>query len=163
MCHIGPELLRVCFYCALCLHGRLTLHLIASLDHPGFLDTFCTRVLGSLPREHFGEISVTAPTITHLRKTPLNSVHRRLGAKMVPFGGWDMPVEYSGIVGEHLATRTAAGLFDVSHMGEIEVRGPRALELVQHVTCNDAEKLADGQAQYSGLMTSSGTFTDDLL
>ena len=82
---------------------------------------------------------------------------------MVNFGGWDMPLEYSGILGEHLAVRTKAGLFDVSHMGEIEVRGPRALELVQWVTCNNAAKLAIGQAQYSGLMTSSGTFVDDLL
>ena len=82
---------------------------------------------------------------------------------MVNFGGWDMPVEYSGIVAEHMATRTAAGLFDVSHMGEIEIRGGRALELVQHVTCNDASKLVVGQAQYSGLMTGQGTFVDDLL
>jgi len=86
-----------------------------------------------------------------------------MGAKMVNFGGWDMPVEYSGIVSEHMATRTAAGLFDVSHMGEIEVRGPHALELVQHVTCNDAARLVEGQAQYSGLMTTAGTFVDDLL
>jgi aminomethyltransferase len=93
----------------------------------------------------------------------LNGVHRRLKAKMVNFGGWDMPVEYSGIVAEHMATRTAAGLFDVSHMGEIEVRGPHALALVQHVTCNDASKLAVGQAHYSGLMTEKGTFVDDLL
>jgi aminomethyltransferase len=106
---------------------------------------------------------VTVPTIASLRKTALNSVHRRMGAKMVNFGGWDMPVEYSGLVSEHLATRTAAGLFDVSHMGEIEVRGPLALQLVQYVTCNDAAKLADGQAQYSGLMTPAGTFVDDLL
>jgi aminomethyltransferase len=82
---------------------------------------------------------------------------------MVNFGGWDMPVEYSGIVAEHMATRTAAGLFDVSHMGEIEVRGAHALELVQHVTCNDAFKLVVGQAHYSGLMTEKGTFVDDLL
>jgi glycine cleavage system T protein (aminomethyltransferase) len=82
---------------------------------------------------------------------------------MVNFGGWDMPVEYSGILAEHLATRTAAGLFDVSHMGEIEVRGERALDLVQHVTCNDAARLAVGQAHYSGLMTEQGTFVDDLL
>ena len=86
-----------------------------------------------------------------------------MGAKMVDFGGWDMPVEYSGIIAEHMATRTAAGLFDVSHMGEIEVRGPHALELVQHVTSNDASKLVDGQAQYSGLLTTAGTFVDDLL
>jgi aminomethyltransferase len=82
---------------------------------------------------------------------------------MVNFGGWDMPVEYSGIIAEHLATRTAAGLFDVSHMGEIEIRGPRALDLIQCVTSNDAAKLADGQAQYSGLLTRAGTFVDDLL
>jgi len=106
---------------------------------------------------------VIEATTTQLRKTALNSTHRRLGAKMVNFGGWDMPVEYSGIVSEHLATRTAAGLFDVSHMGEIEVRGPQALDWVQFVTCNDAAKLVDGQAQYSGLMTSAGTFVDDLL
>ena len=102
-------------------------------------------------------------TTAQLRKTALNSTHRRMGAKMVNFGGWDMPVEYSGIVGEHIATRTAAGLFDVSHMGEIEVRGPQALDLIQFVTCNDAARLADGQAQYSGLMTAVGTFVDDLL
>ncbi len=105
---------------------------------------------------------MTAPA-TELRKTALNSAHRRLGAKMVDFGGWDMPVEYSGIISEHIATRTAAGLFDVSHMGEIEVRGGTALDLVQHVTCNDASKIAVGQAQYSGLMTHHGTFVDDLL
>jgi aminomethyltransferase len=106
---------------------------------------------------------VTSPTTTQLRKTALNGVHRRLKAKMVNFGGWDMPVEYSGIVAEHMATRTAAGLFDVSHMGEIAVRGPQALALVEHVTCNDASKLVVGQAHYSGLMTTKGTFVDDLL
>jgi aminomethyltransferase len=106
---------------------------------------------------------VIEATTTQLRKTALNSMHRRMGAKMVNFGGWDMPVEYSGIVSEHLATRIAAGLFDVSHMGEIELRGPQALDWVQFVTCNDAGKLKEGQAQYSGLMTSAGTFVDDLL
>ena len=106
---------------------------------------------------------MTPPTTIQLRKTALNSAHRRMGAKMVDFGGWDMPVEYSGIISEHMATRTAAGLFDVSHMGEIEVRGPHALELVQHVTSNNASKLVDGQAQYSGLLTTAGTFVDDLL
>ena len=80
---------------------------------------------------------MTSPTTTQLRKTALNAVHRRLNAKMVNFGGWDMPVEYSGILAEHMATRTAAGLFDVSHMGEIEVRGERALDLVQHVATVD--------------------------
>jgi len=82
---------------------------------------------------------------------------------MVNFGGWDMPVEYSGIMAEHLAVRTAAGLFDVSHMGEIEIWGSEALAFVQHVTSNDAAKLRDGQIQYSGLMTERGTFVDDIL
>ena len=95
---------------------------------------------------------MSATATSELRKTALNTAHRRHGAKMVDFGGWDMPVEYTGIIAEHTATRTVAGLFDVSHMGEIEVRGPRALDLVQHVTSNDASKLAIGQAQYSGLM-----------
>ena len=98
-----------------------------------------------------------------LNKTALNETHRRLGARMIDFGGWDMPVQYSGTIEEHLAVRTKAGLFDVSHMGEIEVRGAEALALVQHVISNDASKLVDGQAQYSGLMTPLGTFVDDLL
>jgi aminomethyltransferase len=98
-----------------------------------------------------------------LKKTPLHGRHRASGAKMVPFGGWDMPVEYSGIAAEHLAVRTRAGLFDVSHMGEIEIAGKNALEAVQRISCNDASKLAVGQAQYSGLLTSEGTFVDDLL
>ncbi len=80
---------------------------------------------------------------------------------MVDYCGWDMPVEYSGIVREHLAVRTAAGLFDVSHMGEIDVRGPQALALLQHVTCNDVSALHDGQAQYSALMLPSGACIDD--
>lgn len=104
-----------------------------------------------------------AATVSELRRTALNAVHRRMKAKMVPFGGWDMPVEYSGILPEHRAVRTAVGLFDVSHMGEIDVRGPQALALVQHLTSNDASRLAIGQAQYSGLMTDQGTFVDDLL
>jgi aminomethyltransferase len=106
---------------------------------------------------------VTTPATAEIRKTALNSTHRRMGAKMVNFGGWDMPLEYSGILAEHDAVRKRAGLFDVSHMGEIEVRGAGALDLVQWVTCNDAAKLIVGQAQYSGLMTDRGTFVDDLL
>jgi aminomethyltransferase len=82
---------------------------------------------------------------------------------MVPFGGWDMPLEYSGIAAEHLAVRTTAGVFDVSHMGEIEIAGRDALAAVQRVSCNDASRLAVGQAQYSGLLTPEGTFIDDLL
>lgn len=102
-------------------------------------------------------------TSTELKRTPLNEVHRALGAKMVEFVGWDMPVQYEGTIPEHTAVRTACGLFDVSHMGEIELRGPDALALVQRVTCNDAAKLADRQIHYSGLMTPAGTFVDDLL
>ena len=105
---------------------------------------------------------MTTPA-AELRKTALNATHRRLGAKMVDFGGWDMPVEYTGIIAEHRAVRTAAGLFDVSHMGEIVVHGPGALELMQKVTCNNVERLSMGQAHYSGLMTEQGTFVDDLL
>jgi len=100
---------------------------------------------------------------TELKKTPLNSVHRRSGARMVDFGGWDMPVQYSGILEEHAAVRNGVGLFDVSHMGEIEVRGPEALQLVNHVSCNNAAKLQTGQAQYSGLLYDHGGFVDDIL
>ena len=98
-----------------------------------------------------------------LKKTPLNARHRSLGARMVDFGGWDMPVEYAGIVAEHMAVRTAGGLFDVSHMGQIEIAGKDALKAVQHITSNDAGKLADGQVQYSALTTPLGTFVDDVL
>ena len=98
-----------------------------------------------------------------LKKTPLNARHRAHGARMVAFGGWDMPVEYSGIVNEHLAVRNAAGLFDVSHMGEIELAGKDALAAVQKISANDAGKLSVGQAQYSALTTPAGTFVDDLL
>ena len=86
-----------------------------------------------------------------------------MDAKMVDFGGWDMPLEYSGILAEHDAVRTRAGIFDVSHMGEIEISGREALDLVQWVSCNDASNLAIGQAHYSGLMTDRGAFVDDLL
>src|SRR3954468_22475783 len=98
-----------------------------------------------------------------LKKTPLHARHRSLGARMVPFGGWDMPVEYSGIADEHLAVRTRAGLFDVSHMGEIEIAGADALAAVQHITSNDAGKLAVHQIQYAALTTPEGTFVDDVL
>ncbi len=100
---------------------------------------------------------------TPLRKTPLHARHIQHGARMVPFGGWDMPVEYSGISDEHLAVRTRAGLFDVSHMGEVEIAGADALAAVQRISSNDASKLAIGQIQYSALMTPQGTFVDDLL
>jgi glycine cleavage system T protein (aminomethyltransferase) len=102
-------------------------------------------------------------TAAPLKKTPLHARHCASNARMVPFAGWDMPVEYSGIVQEHLAVRTRAGLFDVSHMGEIEIAGRDALAAVQRISSNDAAKLAVGQAQYSGLLTPDGTFVDDLL
>jgi len=111
------------------------------------------------------------PEAPPLNKTPLNSTHRALKAKMVDFGGWDMPVEYpgpfngrnGGLMAEHLAVRNGVGLFDVSHMGEIQFRGPGALAAVQHITMNDASKLKDGQAHYSALLTPQGTFVDDIL
>jgi aminomethyltransferase len=98
-----------------------------------------------------------------LLKTPLNSAHRESGAKMVPFGGWDMPVEYAGLISEHMAVRTAAGVFDVSHMGEFTVEGPGALAFLQGVTSNDVAKLADGQAQYSALPMANGAPVDDIV
>lgn len=104
---------------------------------------------------------MTAPAAQALKRTALNAIHRASGAKMVDYCGWDMPVEYSGITREHLAVRTAAGLFDVSHMGEIEIRGPQALALLQHVTSNDASRLQDYQAQYSALMLPNGSCIDD--
>src|SRR5512134_1484999 len=91
------------------------------------------------------------PMTDTLKLTPLNAVHKALGARMVPFGGWEMPVQYAGVIEEHLAVRERAGLFDVSHMGEIEVSGPDALALVQKLTTNDAARLVDGQIQYSAL------------
>ena len=106
---------------------------------------------------------MTQSATSTLKQTPLNRVHRALGARMVEFGGWDMPVEYSGIVEEHLAVRTRAGVFDVSHMGQIEIAGADALAAVQHISSNDASKLAVGQAHYSALTTPQGTFVDDLL
>ncbi len=109
--------------------------------------------------------SVEAPAI---RKTALNAVHRQMGAKMVEFNGWDMPVEYPaaigcGIINEHMAVRTGVGIFDVSHMGDIRLAGPQALAAVQHISMNDASKLAIGQAQYSAMLYPEGTFVDDVI
>ena len=98
-----------------------------------------------------------------LLKTTLNETHRKMSARMVPFGGWDMPVEYSGIVAEHIAVRTQAGLFDVSHMGRFIVEGAGALELLQFITSNDVARLQTNQAQYSALMNERGGIVDDLL
>jgi len=102
-------------------------------------------------------------TTPAIRKTALNGVHRRLGAKMVEFNGWDMPVEYSGIIAEHMAVRTGVGIFDVSHMGDIRLAGCEALAAVQHISMNDASRLAIGQAQYSALLYPHGTFVDDVI
>jgi aminomethyltransferase len=116
-----------------------------------------------------------------LKKTALNATHRALKAKMVDFGGWDMPVEYpgftpqrqgpvaggpgsgGGLIAEHMAVRTGVGLFDVSHMGEIQFRGPGSLAAIQQITMNDVSRLKDGQAHYSALLTPQGTFVDDIL
>jgi aminomethyltransferase len=98
-----------------------------------------------------------------LQKTSLNPVHRACGAKMVDFGGWDMPVQYSGLIDEHNTVRKAVGLFDVSHMGEIEIHGPEADKLVDFVTTNSVAKLKVGQAHYSGLLYEHGGFVDDIL
>jgi aminomethyltransferase len=102
-------------------------------------------------------------TGTTLKRTPLYECHLEAKARIVPFAGFEMPVQYSGVIEEHRAVRSSVGLFDVSHMGEIEVVGRRSLDFVQYVTCNDASKLTPGRAQYSGLMTPRGTFVDDLL
>ena len=108
-------------------------------------------------------MSATAVTPAALRKTALNAMHRQMGAKMVDFGGWDMPVEYSGLIAEHMAVRTGVGVFDVSHMGDIQLRGPNSLGAVQHISMNDASKLKDGQAHYSALLYPNGTFVDDVI
>ena len=106
-------------------------------------------------------VTATAP---QLKQTPLNRVHRDLGGRMVDFGGWHMPVQYAaGTIEEHLRTRNHAGLFDVSHMGEIDVKGSEAIAFVNRITSNDVGKLVDGQAQYSALTTPAGTVVDDLL
>jgi aminomethyltransferase len=114
--------------------------------------------------------SGTSPTIAELRKTPLNALHRRLGARMVNFGGWDMPVEYpatGGLMAEHKAVRNSVGIFDVSHMGDIRIHTAKtpggALAAVQHLSMNDASKLAIGQAHYSAMLYPEGTFVDDVI
>jgi aminomethyltransferase len=109
-------------------------------------------------------VSSTADAATVLRKTALHAVHRQLGAKMVDFNGWDMPVEYpAGLIAEHLAVRNGVGIFDVSHMGDIRIHGPQALAAVQHISMNDVRKLALGQCQYSAMLYPEGTFVDDVI
>lgn len=97
-----------------------------------------------------------------MKATPLNQIHRQSGARMVDFGGWDMPVQYAGVIAEHLAVRSAAGLFDVSHMGEIEVSGPQAFDFLQYAMTNDVSTLEDGQVQYTAMCYESGGVVDDL-
>jgi len=101
-----------------------------------------------------------------VRKTSLNATHRLMGAKMVEFNGWEMPVEYpsvGGIIAEHMAVRTGVGIFDVSHMGDIRLAGRQSRAAVQHISMNDASRLAIGQAQYSALLYPQGTFVDDVV
>jgi aminomethyltransferase len=131
------------------------------------------RMLVSISASEYSRMeSVNSSVITELRKTPLNALHRRLRAKMVNFGGWDMPVEYpstGGLVAEHKAVRNSVGVFDVSHMGDIRVHGRAAsqagagLAAVQHISMNDASRLAIGQAHYSALLYPEGTFVDDVI
>src|SRR5881392_2272236 len=127
-------------------------------------------MLVSISTRAIGMESAATPHKSELRRPPLNALHRRLGAKMVNFGGWDMPVEYpssGGLIAEHKAVRGNVGVFDVSHMGDIRIRSGKkpggALEAVQHITMNDASRLAIGQAQYSAMLYPQGTFVDDVI
>ncbi len=111
-------------------------------------------------------MSAISFTMTEVHKTSLNATHRQMGARMVEFNGWDMPVEYprtGGIIAEHMAVRSGVGIFDVSHMGDIRLAGPQALAAVQHISMNDASRLAVGQAQYSALLYPQGAFVDDVI
>jgi aminomethyltransferase len=103
------------------------------------------------------------PSDQPLKKTPLNDLEKNLGGKMVDFGGWELPVQFSGILDEHEAVRTKVGIFDVSHMGEVIVKGADSLSLLQKMTCNDVSKLSDGRAHYNGLLYPTGGFVDDIL
>src|SRR5882762_9995903 len=136
---------------------------------PVSLTRFCAHASINFSRA-LGMESVTTPLISELRKTALNTLHRRLGAKMVNFGGWDMAVEYpssGGLIAEHKAVRGSVGVFDVSHMGDIRIRSGKkpggALAAVQHISMSDASKLAIGQAHYSAMLYPEGTFVDDVI
>src|SRR5437879_7378741 len=127
-------------------------------------------MLVSISTRAIGMESAATPHKSELRKTPLNALHRRLGSKMVNFGGWDMPVEYplsGGLMAEHRAVRSSVGVFDVSHMGDIRIRSggkpDGALAAVQHISMKDASKLAIGQAHYSAMLYPEGTFVDDVI
>src|SRR5688572_28578389 len=113
------------------------------------------------------DLKVSRPTVEDpagqgLTRTPLFTVHQRAGARLIPFGGWEMPVQYSGIVDEHLAVRRAAGLFDISHIGELKVSGVRAEEFLNHVLTNDVRKMAVGTGQYTLMCNLRGGVIDDL-
>src|SRR5207344_1732309 len=118
--------------------------------------------VGRQPIPPGGIGAIVAAVSATLRRTPLFERHVEAGARMVPFAGWEMPVQYEGVIPEHRAVRTDAGVFDVSHMGEIEVEGPTARELLQATLSNDIDKLAPGDAQYTLLTTDAGGIVDDL-
>ncbi len=124
-------------------------------------------LVSRVPQRGFPALSPTVEATTAtVRKTALNPVHRQMAAKMVDFNGWDMPVEYpstGGLIAEHMGVRTGVGIFDVSHMGDILISGPEALAAVQHISMNDAARLAVGQAQYSAMLYPEGTFVDDIV
>src|SRR5437588_1712441 len=109
-----------------------------------------------------GSFSITAAVQTR-RRTPLDARHVALGARMVPFAGWEMPVQYEGVIPEHRAVREDCGVFDVSHMGELEVEGPRAKELLQSLLSNDLDRIGVGRAQYTLLTNERGGIVDDLI
>ena len=105
----------------------------------------------------------TTESLSTLRRTALHTTHHSHKARMVDFGGWDMPVQYRGLIDEHMAVRTGVGVFDVSHMGDIQLRGPNSLAAVQKLLMNDASKLQTGQAHYSAMLYPNGTFVDDVV
>jgi len=151
--------------------ARASFAKLPQCSRPCCVSTSHATVIGSchlLPTNCLFEdpLSAVETTTPALRKTALNAVHRRMGAKMVDFNGWEMPVEYpsaGGIIAEHNAVRTGVGIFDVSHMGDIRLQGRQALHAVQHISMNDASRLAIGQAQYSALLYPQGTFVDDVI
>src|SRR4029079_10867675 len=120
---------------------------------------------GDLPSRggHARRQARVAPVSATLRQTPLHDAHVGLGARMVPFAGWEMPVQYEGVIPEHMAVRTRAGAFDVSHMGQLHVDGPAAQPFLQSVLSNDVDRVQDGGAQYTLLTTESGGIVDDLI
>ena len=113
--------------------------------------------------ETISDFLPTVPVPAALRRTALHATHHGHKARMVDFGGWDMPVQYRGLIEEHMAVRTGVGIFDVSHMGDIQLRGPNSLAAVQKLLMNDASKLQIGQAHYSAMLYPNGTFVDDVV